>query len=504
MPSDGNFNSNGLVNPDRTPHPGLQEVKKVYQNILFERSGDAGTVAVTNRFFFTDLAAFDFAYEVRADGETVDKGALPALRLAPGKQGTFRISLPRTDRPGTLYTLDLSARTREAAPGIPAGHVIATEQFILADSAPAVTAPKPGKVRIQEQPSGQKIVLRVGKASLTFDKAAATVSSYKVGGKEYIQDGFGFRPNFWRGPTDNDYGNKLNVRAERWKTLSYAPQVRSAAARPNADGSASLTVVYEPDCTLDYTLYADGTLRVSATLGAQPIPPFQPTQVLDGPGSYRDPNADPEEMARRVEQFRAMQEAMRQMEYSRWQSANFNLPRFGLRLRLPAAYHNVEYLGRGPEDNYWDRKTGSAIGLYRTTAEEMYFPYVRPQETGHRTDVRRIVLTDGRGRGLCILADGTLEFNALRNSVEDFDSAESPHPGQINYYDNHDVDVTGGRRQTHVNDIVPRNFVELCLDEVMMGVGGDNSWGAPINSKYLIDITQERHFGFTVYPVKGR
>jgi len=129
---------------------------------------------------------------------------------------------------------------------------------------------------------------------------------------------------------------------------------------------------------------------------------------------------------------------------------------------------------------------------------------VRPQETGHRTDVRRIVLTDGRGRGLCILADGTLEFNALRNSVEDFDSAESPHPGQINYYDNHDVDVTGGRRQTHVNDIVPRNFVELCLDEVMMGVGGDNSWGAPINSKYLIDITQERHFGFTVYPVKGR
>ena len=93
-----------------------------------------------------------------------------------------------------------------------------------------MTTPKPGKIRIQEQPSGQKIVLRVGKASLTFDKAAATVSSYKVGGKEYIQDGFGFRPNFWRGPTDNDYGNKLNVRAERWKTLSYAPQVRCASA----------------------------------------------------------------------------------------------------------------------------------------------------------------------------------------------------------------------------------------------------------------------------------
>ena len=176
--------------------------------------------------------------------------------------------------------------------------------------------------------------------------------------------------------------------------------------------------------------------------------------------------------------------------------------RFGLRLRLPAAYHNVSYLGRGPEENYWDRKTGSPIGRYTTTAERMYFPYVRPQENGHRTDVRQLSLTDDRGRGLCIIADKTLEFNALRNSIEDFDSAESPHPVQINYYDNHDVDVTGGRRQTHVNDIVPRDFVELCLDEIMMGVGGDNSWGAPINPKYLIDISTERHFGFTVVPIK--
>ena len=164
----------------------------------------------------------------------------------------------------------------------------------------------------------------------------------------------------------------------------------------------------------------------------------------------------------------------------------------------------MEYLGRGPEENYWDRKSGSMIGLYETTAEQMYVPYVRPQENGHRTDVRRLALTDDRGKGLLIIPESTLEFNALRNSVEDFDSAESVRPVQLNHYDNHDVDVTNGRKQTHVNDIVPRDFVELCLDEVMMGVGGDNSWGAPINPKYLIDITKERHFGFTVYPVKGR
>ena len=133
-PSDGNFNSNGLVSPDRTPHPGLQEVKKVYQNILFERNGNDGTVAVTNRFFFTDLDEFNFSYEIRANGEVLDKGGLPVLRLAPGKQGSFRVSLPEMDRPGTLYTLDLSATTREARPGIPAGHMVAAEQFVLADN----------------------------------------------------------------------------------------------------------------------------------------------------------------------------------------------------------------------------------------------------------------------------------------------------------------------------------------------------------------------------------
>ena len=131
----------------------------------------------------------------------------------------------------------------------------------------------------------------------------------------------------------------------------------------------------------------------------------------------------------------------------------------------------------------------------------MGYPFVRPQETGHRTDVRWLALTDEGGRGLAIVAQNTLEFNALRNSVEDFDSAESTHPEQINYYDNHDVDVTGGRKQTHINDIVPRNYVELCLDAAMMGVGGDNSWGAPVNDKYIILTDKPWHGEFTVVPI---
>ena len=208
-------------------------------------------------------------------------------------------------------------------------------------------------------------------------------------------------------------------------------------------------------------------------------------------------------MKREREQFNAWVSALQERERADYNANKLNMPRFGLRLRLPAAYHNVTYLGRGPGENYWDRKAGSPLGLYRTTAEDMYFPYVRPQENGHRTDVRQLSLTDDKGNGLVIFADGTLEFNALRNSVEDFDSAESSHPVQINYYDNHDVDVTGGRKQTHINDIVPRDFVELCLDKTMMGVGGDNSWGAPVNPKYLIDLTQEQRFSFTIVPMSA-
>ena len=505
-PSDGNFNSNGLVSPDRTPHPGMQEVKKVYQNILFELVGNTPSgviVEATNRFFFTDLADFDFGYVVRVDGENVRPGILPQVKAAPGEKVRFELAVP-APADGALCTVDIQAMAREASLGIPKGHIVATEQFILADSAPAVTAPKPGKVRIRQDLRKGQISLSVGKARLVYDQRSGAITSYKAGGIEYIQDGFGFRPNYWRGPTDNDYGNKLPARAENWKALSLNPAgagAIEAEASETAEGLGQLVVRYPNACEIRYLLGADGALKVDVSLGAQ-VDGFVPTQVLDGPGMMHDPNQDPEERQRQIQAFRMNVERMQAMERSRYNSEKLNMPRFGLRLRLPAAYHNVSYLGRGPEENYWDRKTGSPIGRYTTTAERMYFPYVRPQENGHRTDVRQLSLTDDRGRGLCIIADKTLEFNALRNSIEDFDSAESPHPVQINYYDNHDVDVTGGRRQTHVNDIVPRDFVELCLDEIMMGVGGDNSWGAPINPKYLIDISTERHFGFTVVPIK--
>ena len=502
-PSDGNFCCNGLVNPDRTPHPALQEVKKVYQNIRFTREEGnyfGADIQITNRYFFTNLDEFDFFYEVEADGQTIDQGALARQDVAPGQTGKATVAIRTQQQPGVVYTVNVCAQTREAKPGLPKGSVVATEQFVL-NQIPAIKGtPAKGKFKLKE--NDKTITLSAKNASLTFDKQRGVITGYKVGKKEYIQGSFGFRPNFWRGPTDNDYGNRLPARAADWKGYSLHPTVKSVKTGIDNQQYAWLSVIYEPGCELTYRLYADGRLHVDADLDPVPYEPFKEPEILDGPGMYYDPNMTDEQRQFQAEQFAARQRGLRMAMYSDWISKRPMPPRFGVRLRLPAGYHNVEYLGRGPVENYWDRKTGAPLDLYKTTAEAMYFPYVRPQETGHHTDVRRIVLTDDSGSGLCFTADSCFEFNALRNSVEDFDSQESTHPVQINYYNNQDVDVTNGRKQTHINDIVPRDFVELCLDELMMGVGGDNSWGAYVNEKYIIDTSVKRHFGFTVKPVQ--
>ncbi len=176
-----------------------------------------------------------------------------------------------------------------------------------------------------------------------------------------------------------------------------------------------------------------------------------------------------------------------------------------MRLRLPAEMNRVEYFGRGPEENYCDRNNGSLLGLYKTTAEQMYTPYVRPQENGHRTDVRWVELSDGK-HSLLIEADKTLGFNALRNSVEDFDCENNTQvdyqwsnfrPGQA-----HDPATAKDvlRKQTHEADISPRDFVEVCVDMRQSGVAGYNSWGARPEPEYNISADQDYEWGFTMTP----
>lgn len=476
MPSDGNFCCNGLVNPDRRPHPALQEVKKVYQNFLFS-SGDiqSGKITITNRHFFTNLNEFDYSYVLLADGKEVIRSAFSVPSTRP--EESCEVVLPigfSNKKPGVEYLLNVYAAVRYPSGGLPAGTVVGYEQFEIPNTAVAVTPDTPAraaKVKFSGKTGGDGYSIRVkGKgidSRITVDAATGAVTSLYLLGREYVSDGFGFRPNFWRGPTDNDYGNKLPARSALWKEASLNPSVSNVSIVRNEGSDIGMCLSYDyPELGMNfyitYTLFADGRLGVQSTLS--------PVSAEAGAKLRSPKEATP--------------------------------PRTGLRMRLPADYSSVRYYGRGDEDNYWDRKTGSLIGIYERDAADFHFPYIRPQECGHRTDVRWVELRNASGAGLRIEGDMPFEFNALRNSVEDYDSELSSRPVQDCNYDNHDVDVTNGRRQTHINDIRPRDYVELCVDAVMMGIGGDNSWGASVNPKYIIDTGTPQTLSFVVSPLK--
>jgi beta-galactosidase len=199
------------------------------------------------------------------------------------------------------------------------------------------------------------------------------------------------------------------------------------------------------------------------------------------------------------------------MDAARKDASKLVVPRIGVRFRLPVNINTVHYFGRGPEENYWDRKAGTPVGLYQSTAEDLYFPYTRPQENGHHTDTRWLSLTHGKGAGLLVTADTQVEFNALRNAVEDFDDEEyKDKPYQWNNFTpemvaGHDETKARNvmRRHTHVNDVVPRNFVEVCIDMQMTGVAGFDSWGDRPQPQYSLFANRDYKWGFTLVPVKN-
>ncbi|HZJ79375.1 MAG TPA: beta-galactosidase small subunit, partial [Dysgonamonadaceae bacterium] len=193
---------------------------------------------------------------------------------------------------------------------------------------------------------------------------------------------------------------------------------------------------------------------------------------------------------------------------ARKSSSELNVPRIGVRFRLPVNMNKVKYFGRGPDENYIDRLAASKVGVYSTTAEDMYYPYVRPQENGHRTDTRWVAFTSG-GKGLLVVADETIGFNSLRNSIEDFDSEEATNrPYQWHNFTEDEVQdeeraKNNMPRHTHINDISPRDFVEVSLDLKQQGVAGYDSWGDRPLPKYTLPANRDYSWGFTLVPINN-
>ena len=489
-PSDGNFLCNGIVNPDRTPHPAMAEVKYAHQNIGFEAIDLAnGLFRVTNRFYFTNLKKYMVHYSVTANNKVVRSGKV-SLDIEPQASKEFTVPVGNLKpQAGTEYFVNFNVTTVEKEPLIPIGHEIACDQFRLPIENPKKTFKTSGP-KLTVSTNGDNLSASSSKVNFMFNKKTGIVTSYKVDGTEYFSEGFGIQPNFWRAPTDNDYGNGMPKRLQVWKESSKNFNVTDATVTMDGNNAVVNVNYLLPAGNLyivNYTIYPSGAVNVAARFTSTDMDAAQ-TEVSE---STRTATFTPGRDAARKE------------------ASKLNVPRIGVRFRLPASMNQVEYFGRGPAENYLDRNAGSMIGLYKSTAEELYFPYVRPQENGHHTDTRWVSLSTGK-KGLLIQADNTIGFNALRNSIEDFDDEEATGlPRQWSNFTpeqvaNHDEAAAKNvlRRQHHINDITPRDFVEVCVDLKQQGVAGYDSWGSRPEPAYTLPANREYNWGFTLIPLK--
>lgn len=440
-PSDGNFLINGVVFPDRSLKPHSYEVKHVYQNIGFEPVDlDNGKIQIKNKFFFTNLSKYDFSYTISANGKVVKTEKIPSIDVAPQQSKIVNIDLKGvSERAGVEYFITLSAKTKAAESLLPQGWEIASQQLKLPIDAPseAFDTTKTGKVSYTE---GNTIDINGKGFSLVIDAQSGVITSYKSKGKELLLNGFGPRPAFWRGATDNDYGWRMPRIARLWKMASEQVPVASSVKTSQLGDAVQIAVVYQLDSLQStwqtlYTVMGNGRIKIDNNL------------VTNGENVPL-------------------------------------IPRVGMKMQLPSALSQVEYFGRGPWENYSDRNASTFVGRYKTSVADMYVPYIRPQENGHRTDVRWLALSRKDGSGLMVVADSLIEFNASNNPVEDFDAGPNKD-----------------RNLLHTNDIKPRDMVELHIDYRMMGVAGDDSWGAMPHEPYLVRPSSEGHrYSFTLIP----
>lgn len=463
MPSDGNFCCNGIIGPDRREHPAMAEIRYVFQDIAFGPADDGGfgKIMIVNRAYFTPV---DGRYEIFADlvrdGKKIRTRRLDVPVIAP--QDTVSVETfteKDVSKPGEYY-VNLRVCSVYDTPGIPRGYEVARGQIFLGGEYVA-PARRTGGPRLEIYEEGNAVEVSSPKVRFVFDKASASVISYSVDGMEYLEGGQGIRPNFWRGPTDNDYGNAMPSRLQIWKESGkelHAERVSVSDERKYVRLTVEYALKAGNLCTITYDVYPSGAVGVEMR--------FSPTKD------------------------------------------SLEIPRIGLRFGLGKGMDKVQWYGRGPEENYIDRNAGTFVGLYESTAEGLYYPYVRPQENGHRTDTKMLKLYASSGkRGLEIVADSLLGFNVSRYSVEDFDCEEyTDRPYQWRNLTPEDREHDAGkarnvyRKQVHVNDLVVNDYTEVCLDMRQRGVGGYDSWGALPEEEHRIFTDRDYRWGFTIMP----
>lgn len=435
--NDQNFCINGLVSPDRSVHPAIAEIKKVYQDIRFSAVDiAAGKVKIENHFISTHLDGYRFEWELMGNGERVAGGKLPLQKIAPGHERTVTIPFKGIDLSnGKEYYLSIYALSNSAKGLIPEGHEVAREQFHVAGNYVPDISPAGNMIKVSRE--GNHVAIAAGTANIAFDKRNGRMIYYEADGKRLLKQGP--VPSFWRAPTDNDMGENAHVRTNAWRCAADNMLLSDFNVKETGDSvviasSWILTDIAGSQYTNSYVVYPDGNIKITAT----------------------------------------------------WDATGKEVPelmRFGMRMQLPGNYKNFTWYGRGPKENYSDRHTASFMGIWQSKVEDQYYPYIRPQESGNKTDVRWAELTDDNGNGLRV--DGLQPLNVTALDI----TAESIDPG-----------ITKG--QKHNNDVVrDKDNVWFNVDLAQRGLGGDNSWGGKPHMKYRL-LKKRYSYSFYLSPAR--
>ena len=439
MPSDQNFNCNGLVAPDRSLHPQILEVKKEYQNIFtFPADLLAGKIKVYNENFFKELNDIYLDWELVADGKIIQKGKYESINIAPGDTSLLDLRYKLPDVGYKEVFLNVYYKTKAAKGLIPAGWQIAKDQLLVYSHSKNVRAlPKADNLHVQV--TAGSIVVNDSKAKFIFSRNDGLLHQYIVGGNNFIKEGYTLKPNFWRPPTDNDFGAGLPEKLQNWKRASHNYVLLGFDIDSSDKKDIKLNMHYSlPDVyallDINYQLNGDGVIKVTESLHAD--------SSKEVPMMFK----------------------------------------FGMQMILPKTYNQMEWYGRGPSENYWDRKDAAFVGLYKMNVHDQFHPYLRPQETGNKTDVRSVKLTDKNGRGLFISGDTVLNISARHYLDDDLDDGLEKH-------------------NRHFGELKERNLTLLNIDLEQTGVGGINSWSTWPLKQYRLDY-HDYNYSFTITPLK--
>lgn len=440
--SDNNFCDNGLISPDRVPNPHMYEVGYFYQNIWTTPADlSKGELNIYNENFFTDLSSYRMEWQLLKDGKIVRSGILDNFKVEPQQIAKVKLDLGETDNTGE-WLLNVSYVQKITEHLLPAGHVVARNQIVVRPyEAPEMQIANVAQSNIKvSQPvvndeNYNCLEISGESFNILFNKSNGFMDYYEVNGTAMIKEGAQLTPNFWRAPTDNDYGAGLQKKNAVWRN----PEMKLLSLNHDVvDGMVVVSAEYEmksvsAKLNIEYTVNNVGAVKVTQKM------------ISDKSAKVAD------------------------------------MFRFGMQLVMPESFEKIIYYGRGPIENYSDRNHSADLGIYNQTVTEQFYPYIRPQENGTKTDIRWWKLLNNEGKGLIFVSESPFSASALHYTIESLDDGEQ-------------------KDQRHSFEVEPSPLTNFLIDKAQQGLACEDSWGAIPLPQYRLPYG-DYEFTFIMTPV---